>query len=280
MLMTHITQEEPVQEGCSPDVQKISTLNLFKELTARVVNPVKCVGYNLLDRVISIPSLILNILTKPEPKPEAELEPVPEPVPELVPELVPEPEPVPVPVPVPEPVKIPKSAFCLALEQLSEGLKIKTKDVQVAPGWEDKISIYKAVIKREVDEDSDEPPFILKDEKTPGIFATFSSNKDFISFITSKKTQGMYDIQAYVHPLWVNLSRVGDFVPTKIFKLIPKKTENELDVMFIISNKEYANPNRLVTVEKQEANELKLLSARDDIWAPPSSGFNPQPSNA
>ena len=149
-----------------------------------------------------------------------------------------------------------KSPFCIALEELSDTLKKDALNVPVAPSFQDKVVTFKSVLRRE---GTDDQLYTVKESKTCSIFETFSSNKDFIRFVLCPNLQSCYNINVLCGPLWVKLCTTGDYVHSKIFQLVPKANQ-ELEIVYVISNKDYATASKLVTLNKESLRISKYLN--------------------
>jgi hypothetical protein len=124
------------------------------------------------------------------------------------------------PEPEPEPQK---SELCLELERIANSLD----DVisPVAPGYAqpDKYAVLF----------TSDGTLVEKDRKVCGVFSTFGTNKDLLSFLFGKGNINQYKIHALVYPNWVQLAKVGEFVKNKIFRVDNIETQ---EFYYVVSN--------------------------------------------
>ena len=233
-------------------VQSASSGTLLKEL-----------GFRLWDAIRHPVRTVRALATRVNPDPTESSEPSREPTPEPEPTLKPEPEPTPEPEPKPEepeePEAVPeKSSLCLALEGVSETLYTNLPGVQAAPGVN--VPQYAIVL----DHDGEAQ---IKEQKACDVFSSFGTNNDLLSWLFTPKEQGKYQLYALDYPNWIKLSRVGEFVRTKIYR-----AENEEDNLsyYIVTNCAYAKGG--FQTDSMVASEIRdRLAARNDLTAPPST---------
>lgn len=144
-----------------------------------------------------------------------------------------------VPVVEPEDEPEPKSDVILYLEKVSDELAAEVSVVppgRPQPGKFIIVSYSDATPTQEV-------------RKTCGVFATFGTNKDLMSFLFGKEGDS-YTLRAYVHPNWVELAYTGVYIENKIFQ-----AERKDEVIYIVSNKDYGTGFITPAMRTQEIND-------------------------
>lgn len=175
--------------------------------------------------------------TVPVPVAEPVAEPIAEPVSEPVVGSKAEVEPVAEPKP--------KSDVILYLEKVSDELAAEVSVVPPGRPQPGKFIIVSYSDTQEV-------------RKTCGVFATFGTNKDLMSFLFGKEGDS-YTLRAYVHPDWVELAYTGVYVENKIFQ-----AERKDEVIYIVSNKDYGTGFITPAMRTQEINDRLYARSGQD----------------
>lgn len=158
-------------------------------------------------------------------------------------------------VPAPaEPPAPSKNELCLKLEAISAELILPLNPSQLAPGAATPRQF--AVLLNSSD------GLVEKERKAAGVFSSFSTNKDLLTFLFGKQQAGA-KIFALCWPHWFALSRIADYCDNKVFRCELESGE----VYYVVSNQDYASKEVLLShSEEQEQETLRQrLREREDL---------------
>ncbi len=153
----------------------------------------------------------------------------------------------PQPTDVSEPAVPQKSELCLKLEGIADNLDAEL--VMVPPGHPQP-GKYVILI-------SSNGELVEKERKTCGIFSSFGTNKDLLSFLFGKNCMSQYKLYALNYPNWIGLSRIGEFKRNKVFRADNTETQ---DFYYIVSNCGYSKDFVTDSMVQQEQAERDNLA--------------------